>query len=300
MDWETFEVMWELSAPGDAAEKSFLRIPHTEYYCGEAPTPNPLQVMPDYENVPDSSLIPGATSGISFKTVTIDTPVYLSHLFSRFLGGGGSIFHGTVQHLHEVIEGGTCVFSQYPSPPVDAVVVCTGLGSRSLGGVEDKAVYPIRGQTVLLRAPWINFSRTVSDTRTGLCTYIIPRKSGNVLIGGTKVEDDWYSAPRPETAIDILKRCLALCPELAPPHIRAEREPKVDDLFPIIIENGCGLRPARKGGIRLEVEWFKAIKRNGKVPVVYNYGHGGYGFQSSWGSASLALGLLEGALAEME
>jgi hypothetical protein len=65
---------------------------------------------------------------------------------------------------------------------------------------------------------------------------------------------------------------LALCPELAPPHVRAEREPKADDLLPIIIEQGCGLRPTRTGGIRLEVEWFKAIGKDGKVPVIYNYG----------------------------
>jgi len=104
--------------------------------------------------------------------------------------------------------------------------------------------------------------------------------------------------PRLETTADILKRALSICPELAPPHIRAEREPTVEDLLPIVIDYGCGLRPARKGGIRLEVEWFDARGGNGKVPVVYNYGHGGAGYQSSWASASEALGLLESALAK--
>jgi hypothetical protein len=65
------------------------------------------------------------------------------------------------------------------SPVVDAVVVCTGLGSRMLGGVEDKDVYPIRGQTVLLRAPWVRFGRTMGS-KDGYWPYIIPRRSGDV------------------------------------------------------------------------------------------------------------------------
>ena len=42
-----------------------------------------------------------------------------------------------------------------------------------------------------------------------------------VIVGGTKIVDDYFPAPRPETAEDILKRGFELCPELAPPEIRA-------------------------------------------------------------------------------
>ena len=49
--------------------------------------------------------------------------------------------------------------------------------------------------------------------------------------------------------------------------------PTEDDLRPLIIEVGCGLRPAREGGIRLEVEWVAADKQGKKVPVVFNYGY---------------------------
>ena len=68
-----------------------------------------------------------------------------------------------------------------------------------------------------------------------------------------------------------MKRGFALCPELAPPEIRAHREPVLEDLQSILIEEGCGLRPARKGGIRLEVEWADGPDQR-KVPVVFNYG----------------------------
>ncbi|KAJ7070310.1 hypothetical protein B0H15DRAFT_968671, partial [Mycena belliarum] len=298
MDQETFKTMWELSAPGGPAEGCFLRIREDEYFAEPIAHPEVLGGMPDFQIIPTSNLPPNITEGISFSTLTIDCPVYLNYLMSRFLAAGGSIVRGTVQHIAQVVEGGVGIFNgrKCLSSPA-AVLVCVGLGARTMGGVEDKDVYPIRGQTVLLRAPWVKFGRAASS-RSGLWTYIIPRRSGDIIVGGIKVENDWYPVPRPETTLDILKRGLALCPELAPPEIRAQREPVLEDLQSIMIEEGTGLRPGRKGGIRLEVEW--ATGRDRKVPIVFNYGHGGYGYQSSWGSATLAVELLEKALAELK
>ncbi len=91
---------------------------------------------------------------------------------------------GSVQHISQVIEGGPDLFrlgrATSTSAPVDALVVCPGLGARSLGGVEDQNVYPVRGQVAIVRAPWIKFGRTVSHATQGLWTYIIPRRSGDV------------------------------------------------------------------------------------------------------------------------
>lgn len=75
-----------------------------------------------------------------------------------------------------------------------------------------------------------------------------------------------------ETTRDILERALAIAPELAPPEIRATRQPTVEDLYSIIIEEGTGLRPARHGGVRLEVEWAKLEGSSKKLPIVHNYG----------------------------
>jgi hypothetical protein len=81
-----------------------------------------------------------------------------------------------------------------------------------------------------------------------------------------------YPCPRPETTHEILRRALELAPELAPPGNGVAREPTVGDLLPLIVEEGCGLRPARNGGIRLEMEWAKSARDKDKIPVVYNYG----------------------------
>lgn len=132
--------------------------------------------------LPKDSLGPkNAVHGISFNTVTADVPVYLEYLSSRLLAAGASIVRGAVQHIDQVVEGGAEPFTRTgraPEPP-DAVVVCVGLGARTLGGVEDKNVFPIRGQTVLLRAPWVRSGRTLNSD-TGLYTYVIPRRSGDV------------------------------------------------------------------------------------------------------------------------
>jgi D-amino-acid oxidase len=121
--------------------------------------------------------------------------------------------------------------------------------------------------------------------------FLYPLPPCQVIVGGTRTENDWlvsspksisprtcspdkprYPSIRPETTLDILQRGLALCPQLAPEHIRNARTPTVEDLLPLVIDEGCGLRPARKGGIRLDVVPFEMPGSDRIVPVVYNYG----------------------------
>ncbi|KAK0192248.1 FAD dependent oxidoreductase [Armillaria mellea] len=291
MDKETFRIMWDLSAPGSDAAGCFMRLQMASYAGHQLKRPSVWEFMPDFKYLTEEELVPTMVDGSSFTTVTIDVPVYLNYLFSRFLSKGGAAVKGQVQHVKQVIEGGVGAFTgakNYPKPV--AVVVCAGLGARFLGGVEDKDMYPIRGQTVLVRAPWVK-EMPCFHLANGAVSYVIPRRSGDVIIGGTFLVDDWYPTARSDTKREILERVIKLYPNIAPPDIRAVREPTVADLEAIVIEDGCGLRPGRKGGVRLEVD------SSGSIPLVFNYGHGGYGYQSSWGTAGVALTLLEGVLA---
>lgn len=115
----------------------------------------------------------------------IDTPNYLLYLKNRFIAAGGISVRAKLSSLAELTR----------DPKPAAIINCSGIGAFEL--VKDAKVYPTRGQTVLVRAPWILKSDGGSGgiTRTGaegIYTYIIPRKSGDVIIGGTAEVDDWY------------------------------------------------------------------------------------------------------------
>ncbi|KAJ3760170.1 D-amino-acid oxidase [Lentinula raphanica] len=308
IDQETFRTMWELSAQGNEAEKCFMRIEQVEYYHEEIPVDKDggevnhhLRWYPDVS--PTSRDV---RSGVSFTTLTIDTPVYLQYLYERFVDRGGRVLKGRVDDIQDLEGVQRALREARPITPnsteflaqIEALINCTGLGSLTLRGVIDNAVYPLRGQTVLLRVPWIKFGRTISskgkEGQDDLWTYIIPRRSGNVIIGGIKTPNDTHPTPRPETTLDILRRGVRLCPELLQPPKSSDN---IDSDFlnliePLIVEVGCGLRPARKGGVRLEID---RIGSTG-LPIIHNYGHSGSGFQSSWGSATRAWKLLEEVL----
>lgn len=108
------------------------------------------------------------------------------------------------------------------------------------------------------------------------------------MIGSTLITDNigWRSelAPNLDTSSQIMDRCQIL-------------EPLLKSQGFELVEHRVGLRPSRLGGIRHETS--TGTSRSGKtVKITYNYGHGGYGWQSSWGSAKyaidLALGKAEG------
>ena len=148
----------------------------------------------EFAELPASSLVPNAVTGITYNSVNTDAPVFLNYLLARFLSAGGVIVHGSVVHIDQVLAGGAHAFTGNEKTPLvvpDAVVVCLGLGARFLGGVEDACVYPVRGQTVRIRAPWVQKCMSLSGGPSGIWTYIIPRRSGDVIIGGTYEANDW-------------------------------------------------------------------------------------------------------------
>ena len=57
-----------------------------------------------------------------------------------------------------------------------------------------------------------------------------------------------------------------------------------------MVRHAVGLRPLREGGVRIEKE------RVGETWVVHNYGHGGWGYQASYGCAEGAVELVDDVL----
>lgn len=114
---------------------------------------------------------------------------------------------------------------------------------------------------------------------------IAPRLGSNTSILGSTYElDNWNSAPDPAVTEKILQRCTPWAPELL----------QQDGTFEVIGVN-VGFRPGRHGGARVEVEIVEVGEDGCKKEVVvcHNYGHGGSGFQNSFGSARKVVELIK-------
>ncbi|SLM36621.1 FAD dependent oxidoreductase [Lasallia pustulata] len=285
--------------------------PHAEI----TPSPSALWWAPFVDRfaiLPPTDLPPRTHAGVSFQTFALNVPLYLSSLLRSFLS-----FPSPMSRL---------VKARLPAPlptallhaqshllrhePVHAWVNATGLGAGNL--VPDRAVYPVRGQTVLVRGE-AKAVRTRLGGREGGggLAYVIPRPgSGTTVLGGTKGEGVWDTNPDDEATERILKGCGELAPELLDEEGGFE-----------VLSVQVGLRPARKGGARVEVEEVVAEAkpelemesevdsgmgdgmgmgtegegetRQKRWTVVHCYGHAGAGYQNSVGSARKVVRLLE-------
>ena len=220
----------------------------------------------------------GADSGTAFTSVCINTAIYLPYLVSQCLANGVVLKRAVISHISEA-----AMFHQ-SGKKADLIVNCTGLLASKLGGVMDTTVIPARGQIVLVRnTPGAMFTISGTDDGEDEVCYIMQRAAGGgTILGGTYQKGNWESQPDPDTAVRIMKRAVEICPALV------EKGQGIEGLS--VIRHGVGLRPLRKEGVRIEKE-----KIDGTW-VVHNYGHGGYGYQTSYACSQGAMDLVDEVL----
>ncbi len=242
------------------------------------PTPWYKEMMDDYRELPAAGLPEGIRSGCEFTSVCINTAVYLPWLLSQCVAHGVVFKRAVLSHVSEAAD------MSHTGKKADVIVNASGLLACRLGGVMDAAVQPARGQTVLVRNEGSDNMMVVSGCDVeGEMTYTMRRAvGGGTILGGTYQLGNWEANPEPNTAVRIMQRAIEYHPELA----GGKGIEALD-----IIRHGVGLRPARKGGVRLEKE-----KINGTW-VVHNYGHAGWGYQGSYGCAEGAIELVDEVLA---
>ncbi|KAK5133706.1 hypothetical protein LTR08_007460 [Meristemomyces frigidus] len=231
-------------------------------------------VVPNFRVLSKSDLPTGVDGGTSFTSVCINTALYLPYLASQCLKHGVVIRRGVTSHIAEAAT------LHHSGKPADLVVNCTGLSSLRLGGVEDSTLYPARGQVVIVRNdPQVMASVSGTDDGSDEATYVMHRAAGGgCVLGGCLQKDNWESQPDPNLTVRIMKRCVALCPKLVP-------EGKGIEALDVV-RVGVGLRPMRKEGPRVEREVVRGPSGE-EVNVVHNYGHGGYGYQTSYGASQV-------------
>lgn len=169
--------------------------------------------------------------------VVINAPYYIKWLLSEFQRAGGRIKRQTLTHINNVFD-----------VDADAIVSCTGLGAKTLGGVQDTSMFPTRGQTIVVKGPKIR--ETTTHVGKDYITYVIPRADGTVVLGGTMQKNQSDAQPDEATAKDIYRRVKALAP-----HITKELEPLE------IVRHSVGLRPTRVEGPRIENQVYSKFKR---------------------------------------
>lgn len=225
----------------------------------------------DYRDIAKDDLPPGMLRGAEFTSVCINTAIYLPWLVGQCLANGVVFRRAVLEHISEAVE-----MSHNPgggASKAGIIVNASGLLARKLGGVMDKAVYPVRGQIVVVRNE-VSPMMTTSGTDDGgdEILYTMTRAAGGgTIVGGTYQKDNWDANPDPNTAMRILARAVEAQPQLG-----GGKGIKGLD----IVRHGVGLRPARTGGVRVE----KELLGDGTW-VVHNYGHAGWGYQGSYGCA---------------
>lgn len=221
--------------------------------------------------------------GTAFTSICINTALYLPWLASQCLKLGAVIRRGIAEHITDAAG------LHHSGNGADLIVNCTGLSSIRLGGVQDTTLYPARGQIVVVRNdPGIMVSASGTDDGPDEAVYIMHRAAGGgCVLGGCLQKDNWESQPDPNLATRIMKRAVELCPALVP-------EGKGIEALSVI-RHGVGLRPMRKDGIRVEKDAI-AGSDGRSLPIIHNYGHGGYGYQTSYGATAKVVKLVEEAL----
>jgi D-amino-acid oxidase len=203
--------------------------------------------VPELGRVVGDQLPEGYLDGYLLTVPVVDMALHLAWLVARLRELGVGVEVQRLDDLDAAFTG------------VDAVVNCTGLGSREL--VSDQTLSPVRGQVVVVEqfglTEWL-----LDQSEPAELTYLVPRQS-TVILGGTAEEGDAGLEVRPATAEAILARCRALVPAVAGARVLGHR---------------VGARPARPA-VRLETE----LRAAG--PVVHCYGHGGAGVTLSYGCA---------------
>lgn len=219
-------------------------------------------LLPNFEAVADSNLPPPYKYRFSFDTLIIQPSIYLPRLTADFENLGGLFVERRFEAKEDLKE-----------LREDVIFNCSGLASNTL--FSDKNLQPIKGVVI--------YHQPIKDDKVFSAGEFILAPRTNDCVIGCLFSYEYDSVEPTQKEVDYLfdnvKRCVETPGCITSIQIGTLSKDK-------IISVASGLRPYRKNGIRIEKE------NLGDKLIIHDYGHGGSGFISSWGTAYNAIELL--------
>ncbi|ELU16357.1 hypothetical protein CAPTEDRAFT_227776 [Capitella teleta] len=255
---ETFEWIERLAQSEEAKESGTFYVSSCHIYHEHVEDPIWKDTVHGFRRMTGNELLhyPGHTCGFAYTTVMSEGCRYVKWLTKRCKTLGAIFIQKEISDLAEVSSH-------------DIVVNCSGLGARELVG--DASVFPIKGQIITTKAPWIKHCLNFDDEGVYMLV-----GSQNVYIGGSSEKGNEDPTPDPDQSKRIWNDITRLVPSLC----GAER-----------VGEWGGLRPGRPQ-VRLEAE--EVSLTNGEIlKVIHNYGHGGAGLTLHWGCAEQCRRLID-------
>jgi len=177
-------------------------------------------------------------------------------------------------------------------PEIVAIVNCAGGSARHFASEQEKnSMYPIRGQTILVKGSARQCRTYVDypDAKFEERLYVVPRPgTDTTALGGCRQVKSWDNELETEVDEEMNTRIIEGIKNFK---LAEDLRTGPDGEFEIIdeYEDGSqrcsvGFHPARDGGPRVELESENGGKVDGTY-VLHNYGHDGAGYQSSVGCA---------------
>ena len=217
----------------------------------------------------------GMVDAYCHEAPMVDTDIYMEWLLKEVLGLDVEVLQAEITETLSDIE--EMLLEQYSC---DYIVNCSGLGSIKLAN-ED--MYPLRGALVRIKNngkkfPVLDKAYCVSfdeKTREQDIVFIVPRGENHVILGALAEEGEWgtdISLDNYEPVRQMFERSKNFLPYL--------ENAELDETEPVRV----GLRPFRKGNVRLDWET--------DTSIIHNYGHGGAGVTFSWGCAEEVVAMI--------
>jgi len=170
------------------------------------------------------------THAHSFNSYVADPKFFLDFLMRNLKEAGVIFEEKTISRIQDqlllrktISDTGAC-HRMY-----DIVINCSGLGAHHTE--EDSSMFPIRGQVLRVKAPWVKTSCTFGSS------YVIPNVN-SLVVGGTGQVGNWSTEPSVADTEAILNGVSEMFPSL--------RQAQV-------LETNVGLRPCRPS-VRLDSE----------------------------------------------